>query len=252
MGEARFPSGLKPVSELAKDRPHGDRLRYMAGCRCADCRRANTEYEKSRAAARKAGNWNGLVPAQRARAHMAALSTASVGRRQVADASGVADSILFKIISGERLKIRALTERAILAVTPAAAADHALIDAAPSWELLDDLLAVGFSKADLARELGMKTPALQINRSRVTVRNAHDVLLMHQRLRCVPFKATERLIRELREEGFRQDRIEAMATERAALRGLAAPDFRVRNGYVNANTAALVLSLHEELTREPA
>lgn len=56
--------GLKPVAELAEQRSHGDRLKYLAGCRCVPCRAANSRYEVARAAARKAGDWNGLVPAR--------------------------------------------------------------------------------------------------------------------------------------------------------------------------------------------
>ncbi len=45
--------GLRPIGELARNRPHGDRLRYMAGCRCPACRGANP-----------------IVPADAARAHI--------------------------------------------------------------------------------------------------------------------------------------------------------------------------------------
>lgn len=73
-------NGLRPVAELAADRPHGDRLRYMAGCRCKECRAANTAYETQRALARKAGDWNGVVSAARARSHIAVLSAAPTSR----------------------------------------------------------------------------------------------------------------------------------------------------------------------------
>ena len=59
--------GLKPITELAAEKPHGTRLRYIAGRHCFQCRRANSDYERQRKAARLAGDWNGLVPAERAR-----------------------------------------------------------------------------------------------------------------------------------------------------------------------------------------
>ena len=61
--------GLKPASELAAKRPHGDRLRYVAGCRCDLCRKANSTYERERQKARAAGDWNGIVDAAKARQH---------------------------------------------------------------------------------------------------------------------------------------------------------------------------------------
>lgn len=235
---------------LASTRPHGDRIRYVAGCRCDECRRANTLYERTRAAARAAGDFNGLVLAQRAREHIAALSAAGVGRRQVVDASGVADTIVQTIISGAKLKIRARTERAILTVTRDAIADHALIDAGPTWKLLDELLGWGYAKAHLARELGYGTPALQIKRTQCTVRTAYDVQRLHARLRMVPSGPTLRLIGKLREEGYRQARIEAMLADLAARDGAAAPDLvggATGGEFLLASVADLVKRLYAEI-----
>jgi len=244
--------GLRPAAELAAQRAHGDRLRYLAGCRCADCRRANTQYESVRAAARKAGDWNGIVPALRAQAHIAALSKAGVGRRQVADAAGVSESVIGMIIGGTRKNIRARAERAILAVTPQAAADRALIDAAPTWKLIDALLSWGYTKAHLARELGYERAALQLNRNQCTARNAHEVQKLHARLRRVPYEKTARLIADLRDEGYRQQRIEEMVLELAARDGQPAPDLTVHRGFISAAAAALFQRLHEEVMEVPA
>lgn len=205
--------GLKPAAELAATRAHGDRLRYIGGCRCDDCRRANTTYEKTRAVARKQGDWNGVVSAKAARKHLNWLSYHGVGRRAVGAATDIADSILFKIISGERESIRARTERKILSVTTAAAADHSLIPAGPTWTLIGQLIKAGFTKTQIAIGLGYKTPALQISKSTVTVRNAFDVEKLHARMMAsgdalVPAKETLRLIARLREEGFTDKRLE--------------------------------------------
>ena len=48
--------------------------------------------------------------------------------------------------------------------------------------MLDALIDAGYTKSQLARELGRKTPALQIGKGKVTVRNAYDVKRMHERL----------------------------------------------------------------------
>lgn len=169
-------------ADIGDRHPCGTRVRYVRGCRCDACRAANTQYERERGAARRAGDWNGLVDARLARAHLRKLSRQGVGRRAVAAASDVAESLLCDIRAGRKTRIRARTERRILAVTPAMASDRALVDATPTWELLEELLEEGFTEAQLARWLGYETPRLQLGRERVTARNAHDVQVLHGRL----------------------------------------------------------------------
>lgn len=204
--------GLKPVSVLGAARPHGDRLRYQAGCRCDECRAANAAYERERIAERKAGRANHIVPADRARNWLKHLSAQGVGKNSVADVSGVARVLLQEILAGRREHIRASTERKILAVTPDMAADRALIDATETWRLINELLECGWTKQALARHLGM-TRTIQFDRHRVTVRNAARVRRMHRELfdPCMALVSSERsreLIASLREEGFTDKAIE--------------------------------------------
>ena len=173
--------GLRPVAELAADRPHGTRLRYLAGCKCFHCRRANSDYERERQAAREAGDWNGIVDADRARRHLLMLSRRGVGRRMVRAASDVAQTVLQDIRTGRKRRIRARTERRILAVTPACRGDAALVPAADTWRRIEWLLEEGFTKARIARELGAKRPALQLRRDRVTARTAAKVEILWRR-----------------------------------------------------------------------
>ena len=156
--------------ELAERRMHGNRLRYLAGCRCLPCRCANARYEQQRLAARRRGEWNGLVPAGLVRVHLRKLSAAGVGYKSAADAASVARSVVAKIVQGQRRQIRAQTAKRLLAVTPAARADHSTVPAGRTWRRINRLLDEGFSKARIARELGMRTPALQINKMRVLAR----------------------------------------------------------------------------------
>lgn len=244
--------GLRPAAELAASRPHGNRLKYIAGCRCFACRRANSAYETERAIARKNGDWNGYVAADRARQHIASLSAAGVGRKQVADAASVAASIVVKVITGERTKIRARTERAILAVTVLAMADGALVDAAPTWKLWDELQGWGIPKSHIARELGYKTPVLQIKRTQIRLRTAYEVEQLHKRLARVPAAKTLRLLADLREEGYRHDRLMQMLADLASKVGAAAPNLTVRRGFISAVAADLVERLHTQLTEIPA
>lgn len=175
--------GLRPIGELAATRPHGDRLRYMAGCKCFKCRRSNSDYERMRQAARLAGDWNGIVPADAARAHLIKLARAGVGRRAVGDVTDISDSILHEIRHRRRLKIRARTERTILAVTAALArTDQAKVSASRAWRLLKQLIDEGYTKAAIAKLLGYRSPALQLRRDRITVRNEQRVIALHRRL----------------------------------------------------------------------
>lgn len=197
--------GLRSAADLSAARPHGDRLRYVGGCRCDDCRQANTAYERARSQARADGDWNGIVSADAARKHLVKLSKKGIGRRAVAAASDVGETVLCDIRRGTKRNIRARTERRILSVTEGAASDRALIDAGPTWKLINQLLAVGFTKTRLAHELGRKTPALQLNKHKITARNAYAVERMHIRLMSsddIPVDATHArsLIRQLRYE----------------------------------------------------
>lgn len=171
-----------PSPEAFRDRPHGTRLRYISGCKCVPCRAANSRYECERAAARRRGEGAGIVPATRARAHLRKLSRQGVGRRAVAAASDVAETILQLIGAGRRARIRASTERRILAVDAAARADGTLVSAGSTWRRLEALLAEGFPKAEIARRLGYQTPALQLRPDRITARNAVRVERLYRRI----------------------------------------------------------------------
>lgn len=174
--------GLRPAAELAADKPHGTRLRYIAGCKCFHCRRANSDYERERKAARLAGDWNGFVPADKARAHLMSLSRRGVGKRAVAAASDVCMTVIQDIRTGRKAQIRARTERRILAVTPAMASDRALVKPGRTFKLIEQLCEEGFTKAELARRLGYRNEALQFRKDRMTARNVARVERLHRSL----------------------------------------------------------------------
>lgn len=174
--------GLRPAAELAADKPHGSRLRYIAGCKCFHCRRANSDYERTRKAARLAGDWNGFVPADKARAHLMILSRRGVGKRAVQAASDVCMTVLQDIRTGKKAQIRARTERRILAVTADMASDRALVKPGRTFRLIDQLREEGFSKAELARRLGYRNGALQFTKHRMTARNVARVERLHRSL----------------------------------------------------------------------
>lgn len=204
-GDALASRGLKPIGVLASGRDHGDRLRYLAGCRCSSCRAANSRYERSRQEARKNGESNGIISAQKAREHLLALAEEGIGRRSIAAATDIASSTIAAIRSGEKNRIRENTERLILAVTPMVASDHGLIDASASNTLLDQLIGAGFSKKQLAQELGNSSRALQIGRrGKVTVRSAHLIRIIHNRLmKQVAMQSSDEIVHVASEPSLR-------------------------------------------------
>jgi len=174
--------GLKPITVLAASRPHGDRLRYLAGCRCDPCRRANSLYESGRQRARKNGDWNGIVPADKARRHLFKLSRQGIGRRAVSIAADVSETMICLIKSKRKKTIRARSERKILAVTKADARDHSFVSARRTWKLLRMLKTEGYTTKYLADQLWHKRQVLQFGKERVTVRNAFRVERLYRQL----------------------------------------------------------------------
>ena len=73
------------------NRQHGTRSRYVGGCRCDDCRKANAAHAK---ATRKR---TPLVPVEPVVAHLRALQAAGASRARIARAARVAESTLDRI-----------------------------------------------------------------------------------------------------------------------------------------------------------
>lgn len=161
---------------------HGRRARYVAGCRCELCTTANRNYARRRYREQRDGDWNGLVDAGPARAHLMSLSRAGIGRRAVAAASDVALTVIADVRSGAKTRIRAHTAARILAVTTAMVSDGACVKPGRTFRLIEQLREEGFTKAELARRLGYARPALQFNGRRMTARNVARVERLYRRL----------------------------------------------------------------------
>lgn len=239
---------IRTAAELSANRPHGDRLRYIGGCRCDACRKANSTYERDRQAARKAGDWNGIVSAESARKHLKKLSRQGVGRRSVQAATDIADTILSAIRSGKKKQIRARTERLILAVTADLKGDATKVPAGPTWALIEQLLAAGFTKAYIALQLGRKSPALQLNKVSVTLRNEAAVKRLHARLMAsdevlVDSTKARSLVRQLRAEWIAASRI---ADELGLVDAIEEGEVRLPSRITRAQENAIV-ALHERL-----
>jgi hypothetical protein len=164
-----------PRPESFGDRAHGERLRYLAGCRCALCKEANNAYARMRGKMVRAGFSDPMIDAGEVLRHVRRLARKGIGQRTIADAARTSRASVHAIVLGRKTKLRRSTAARILAVSADAAGDAALVSAKSTWAKLERLLAEGFTKGELARRLGMKTPALQIRRDRVTVRTRDRV-----------------------------------------------------------------------------
>lgn len=159
-------------------RRHGERRTYQAGCRCLPCRRAVCVYEAERRARKREG-WHGWVDAGPARAHLEALRK-DLGTRQAAELAGLSRVLIQQVRSGARARIHAESAARILALQPRQRTPGARIRAGRTWFLIRALVTEGFSQAEIARRLGLKTPALQFHRKRVTARTAARVERLHR------------------------------------------------------------------------
>lgn len=172
-------------------RSHGTRACYVhgpatgqgAGCRCEPCRAANRAYVDQVNRLTLYGAWEPFVDPAEVIAHLHRLSRMGVGRRTIAQASGVGETAITKLRAGRTRKVRPETAERLLSVTGMHRAGGALVEAGPTWDLINEMLGVGIPKARIAQALGRKTPALQLGREYVVQRNAAAVQDLHDRAR---------------------------------------------------------------------
>lgn len=138
---------------MRKRAQHGTHSKYVLGCRCDICFKAeqayHREYRRKNPQLRK-------ISADKVREHIILLASYGVGQNAVADACGVGPATVKKIRQGKQQKIYARTAQRILSVTPEAIADSALVDAANGKRILRELLEEGYSRPFIARQLGVE------------------------------------------------------------------------------------------------
>lgn len=151
--EHRCPTGRHPEPARACYCSHK--------CRCAGCRAVVAAYEKARVR-RLAYGRPTLVDAEPVREHLAWLAAQGVSVKQVARLTGIGQGTLSKIVygTGGRItrRVRPATRDAILAVRPGleVMADSRLVDATGTRRRLQALVACGWSRTRLDRELGVQ------------------------------------------------------------------------------------------------
>jgi hypothetical protein len=167
------PSDLPSAQQLASKRPHGHKMRYMAGCRCSKCRRGNALYEAKMKRDRELYGPNDLVPVERAREFMMEMRKLGIGFKTIADYQDVARTTCGEIIwpgkSGRRY-VRRRTEKKILAYRPTldTLPQIVIVPAAETVAKIQQLIRWGIPKA-LINQDGLRgaTPALQIHATKL-------------------------------------------------------------------------------------
>jgi len=129
-----------------------------------------------------------LVSTREAVAHIKKLKRAGVGLRRVSVRSGIGRDTLYRIVSGDIRRTRRATAERILAVGPNELTRASLVDAAPTWKLLEHLLELGHRRSWIAKQLGStsSTPALQIKHDRITLLTAFKVSKLYDLLTTAP------------------------------------------------------------------
>lgn len=246
----RAEPGILSTTGLAMKYAHGQHAAYVLDrCRCPDCAGSNTIYEKERARRILPA----FVLAAQAREHVAWLATQGIGRKRIAAASHVAHGTLCKLMDGDTKRgsapskrIRQETHEAIMAVTPAdGGANRRIIDAGPTWVLLDEMIAAGIPKTTIGRALLPSATSLQIKRTTVSPENRDKVYALHARWIAGDWAPVKRdrhgnavvKLAPPRRPITREERISAY-DDRAALITALAEAVEARNGRPWRNQAA--------------
>ena len=158
----------------------GTRARYVRGCRCEPCTVANRVYarELDRHKRRVAHGIEDpvvrFVDATETREHLLWLRSFGVGKRTVHKLTGISTTTLWEIARGDTLKVHPDTETKILDLWRDTRNDAMIVNADSTWKRITWLQQQGWSKARIARELGLGR-TLQIRTERIRHRTEKRV-----------------------------------------------------------------------------
>ena len=200
------PSGERVIVTM---KPHC-RMPRGAGLVCGKAIRRDRKIPICEECERSVG-WNGLVLAKPARLHILDLGLKGIGYKAVAEAAKVAYSVVAKIRSRERKRIRASTLEAILAVPDTITNDASLVQAGPTSMLIHDLIhKAKMPPMRISRALGSTNNGLQIlKRDKVTAKTQLKVEKLHRKVFAeleadpgMPEKDAQKLVKAVLEEGI--------------------------------------------------
>lgn len=172
---------------------HGLRSTYTKGCKCDPCRAANARYAKV-AKYRSERGLSTLVDAAPVRRHIEHLRANGMGRRTIAERSGVSETVINRLAGVDRSRpaqrTRPETARAILNVTSDQLADGAFIDGIGTTRRIQALVAIGWTQTEQARLIGWTITNLNAlahgHDHKVTRRTANLINDLYNRLSMTP------------------------------------------------------------------
>lgn len=159
------PADLRSAEELARKRPHGHKMRYMAGCRCKRCRKGNAAYDRQLRLNREQFGPNDLVSTREVRQHLENLQTYGIGHKTVAKHARVAKTVLAEILWYGKKQMRRRSARRVLAVQPTidTLPKNAKVPADVTVAKIQQLIEWGYPKSLINKDgLGLHTCGLQI------------------------------------------------------------------------------------------
>lgn len=163
----------------------GTRAKYVLDkCRCAPCTRANADYARERDRRQRRPDVefvSAYVNVREVRRHLAWLRSQGVGLYRISELARVRRSTLQAIAAGQRKRMLRANADRILAIGKSRAADRALVPAAETWRLIEELLAAGWTKGRIAMALGAQRPRLQLGRQRITAKHARAIAELHRK-----------------------------------------------------------------------
>lgn len=174
---------------------HGTRSRYVAGCRCTPCRKANTVSESDRRRRQLYGAPGAYVPSSAARAHLHALLAAGHSVRAIARAAGVSRQTVIRLQRAEGRRpaegrVHATTAARLVELSPGGldVADGAFVNARGAQRRLKALMAIGWTMPALADALGRKPCNLRrvLDAGQVTRRTDREIRDLYDTLWNAP------------------------------------------------------------------
>jgi superfamily II DNA or RNA helicase len=180
--EIELRPGYRPVLD---DADHRTRKGYAKGCRCDGCTDANSGYENDRI------NVSGtdLLDAGKARAKVRILRGQGVSQKAIARAADLNVKTVAELENAVLARVRPETEQDILALTIGQVRQcekpgrwGGTEPAGPILQLVDEITALGWPKAWIAREIG-QSRALQLGKGgTVSTGNARKIRKLRQRV----------------------------------------------------------------------
>lgn len=170
--------------------PHGERARYLRGCRCRDCLNAHYRYMSQYRLDRERGQKR-RVDSTQAATRINELLATGWNQAQIATAAGTSRRSISYILSGTSPTISRNTERRILTIHPdQTPPPPGCVDPTGTIRRVRALAAIGYPIAHIADAAGMHRDALtKITRGnfpRVRATTADTIASVYRRLADTP------------------------------------------------------------------